>query len=131
MPAPVVTQKLEPRMIGIVGSRRRTSDEDFRAVLAKFDEVANPYDAIVSGGCPTGADAWAQAIAKLRGRTIMIHYPKTDSNGQWLPGAQFKRNGLIARDCDILIACVARDRTGGTEDTIRKAANLGKPIILV
>ena len=35
-------------------------------------------------------------------------------------GAGFIRNGHIAEAADHLIACVAEDRTGGTEDTIKK-----------
>ena len=39
-------------------------------------------------------------------------------------GAGFVRNGDIAKDSDVLIACVAPDRTGGTEDTIKKFLKL-------
>jgi len=35
-------------------------------------------------------------------------------------------NTYIARDSDILIACVSKDRKGGTEDTIKKYLKLGK-----
>ena len=35
-------------------------------------------------------------------------------------GAGFVRNGDIANNSDVLIACVAKDRKGGTEDTIGK-----------
>jgi hypothetical protein len=45
--------------------------------------------------------------------------------------AGFVRNTKIAEECDVLIAVVASDRLGGTEDTIRKAEKLGKQIILV
>jgi len=38
-------------------------------------------------------------------------------------GAGIARNTLIANNCDILIACVSPDRTGGTEDTIKKTKN--------
>ncbi len=34
--------------------------------------------------------------------------------------AGFIRNTDIAENSDILIACVSKDRTGGTEDTIKK-----------
>ena len=34
--------------------------------------------------------------------------------------ANYERNTLIARDSDVLIAVVAPDRKGGTEDTIKK-----------
>ncbi len=39
----------------------------------------------------------------------------------------YARNKLIARDADVLIACVAEDRKGGTEDTIKHfCKKLGK-----
>jgi hypothetical protein len=47
------------------------------------------------------------------------------------PGAGFLRNTDIAKDADVLIAVVAADRTGGTEDTIRKVQKMGKRVILV
>ena len=45
----------------------------------------------------------------------------------------YARNTLIAQDSDVLIACVAADRKGGTEDTICKwkKLNPGKEPILV
>lgn len=36
-----------------------------------------------------------------------------------------------AEDSDILYALVADDRIGGTEDTVKKALKLGKPVYLV
>ena len=48
---------------------------------------------------------------------ILIYYAAWDRLGK---SAGFTRNTDIARDADVLIACVAKDRTGGTEDTIRK-----------
>ena len=53
--------------IGIVGSRRRNSIEDFHLVKAKFFELYKAGDMIVSGGCPQGADAMAEKIAKDNG----------------------------------------------------------------
>jgi len=48
---------------------------------------------------------------------IVIHKPKWNEQGKI---AGFIRNSYIAKDSDILIACVSSDRTGGTEDTIKK-----------
>lgn len=45
--------------------------------------------------------------------------------------AGFIRNGNIADKSDILIAIVAKDRKGGTEDTIRKAKKIGKKVIII
>ena len=116
------------KTIGIVGSRRRDSDADYEACLTAFEVEYHLGDRIVSGGCPRGGDRFAEAIAKSRGLTITIHYP--DWNGPAGKGAGFVRNSRIAEDCDVLIAVVAADRKGGTEDTVRKATKLAKRIVL-
>jgi hypothetical protein len=105
-------------IIGIVGSRRRDSESDYRATLSAFLSVYKDVrDSIVSGGCPRGGDRFAELIAKTRNVPILIHPANWVQYGR---SAGFQRNTLIARDADVLIACVAEDRTGGTEDTIRK-----------
>lgn len=106
------------KIIGIVGSRRRNTSEDFQKVRATFFHECYVHgDQIVSGGCSTGADNFAELIAKQYQIPIKIYYAEWNRLGR---GAGFARNGLIARDADVLIACVAPDRTGGTEDTIKK-----------
>lgn len=120
--------------IGIVGSRRRDSDADFEAVECAFAKIWRPGDEIVSGGCPKGADSFAEDIASVTPGgphfiPLHIHYPdqsKLDpvllKKNRRAAYAQinYARNTLIARDAEVLIACVAPDRQGGTEDTIRK-----------
>ncbi len=115
------------RVIGIIGSRRRSSGADYLACVRTFDSIYRDGDKIVSGGCPTGGDRFAEDIARTRGLTITVHYPN------WGAGrhAGFLRNSRIAGDADVLIAVVASDRKGGTEDTIKKAERLGKKVILV
>jgi hypothetical protein len=116
------------KKIGIVGSRRRDGTPDYMSVMNAFDDIYEKGDTIVSGGCPQGGDRFAEELAKDRGLSILIHYPDWASNGR---AAGFARNGKIAEDCDILIACVAEDRKGGTEDTIKKAEKLARKVILV
>lgn len=115
------------KKIGIVGSRRRCSAEDLARVKEEFLFLFQPGDWIVSGGCPKGADAFAELIAKERGVPILIFYPDWKQLGRT---AGFARNTLIAKESDVLIACVAADRTGGTEDTIKKF-DKAKPLHLV
>lgn len=105
------------KTIGIVGSRRRNKEADRRVVIDAFNAIFEEGDRLVSGGCWKGADSFAETIAKGRGLTITIHYPDWERAPRT---AGFNRNSLIAEDADILIACPAKDRTGGTEDTIRK-----------
>lgn len=117
-----------PKVIGIVGSRRRDTDEDFRLCLAAFKKVYKPGDRLVSGGCEKGGDRFAEIIAKAFGLTITIHYPDWRGLGKF---AGFQRNTDIANDADVLIAVVAADRRGGTEDTVKKFEKRGLEPILV
>lgn len=116
------------KTIGIVGSRRRTHEKDYDKLHKVFFEHFENGDHIVSGGCPTGADSWAEYLARERGITIIIHHADWINHGKI---AGLMRNGDIAKDADILIALVAEDRTGGTEDTIKKAKKLNKRIIII
>jgi len=111
------------KTIGIIGSRRRNSQTDFelvKTVLLKLIEKEKLKDGefiLCSGGCPKGGDRFAEQLAKDYGLSILIHYPNWNKYGR---GAGFVRNTKIADDSDFLIACVAEDRKGGTENTISK-----------
>ena len=104
--------------IGIVGSRRRVSTiADFRKVKKALEKVYKKGDYIVSGGCRRGADEFAERLARQQGLPILIFHANWKKFGRV---AGFLRNTDIAVTSDILIACVAKDRKGGTEDTIKK-----------
>ena len=111
------------KKIGIVGSRSRDRAEDYRTVNRVFDRLYKTGDWIVSGGCPKGAAQFAERMARADGIPILTFYPDWEGEGK---AAGFVRNTFIAEESDILIACVADDRTGGTEDTIKKFEKLGK-----
>ena len=115
-------------IIGIIGSRRRNNEEDYNLVLKAWRKISAPHDTLVSGGCPQGGDAFAERIAQECSIPIKIHKANWNLYGRY---AGFQRNGLIAKDADILIACVAEDRTGGTEDTINKFFKLGKTKLIL
>jgi len=124
-------------IIGIVGSRRRNEKSDFDLVEAalipflNYVELVPFFDfgvSLVSGGCPKGADRFAEILAKKHNIPIKIHVAEWDKYGK---KAGFKRNTYIARDAEILIACVASDRTGGTEDTISKYLKMGKTRLIL
>jgi len=124
------------KRIGIVGSRRRDTYEDLKLVHSAFYDIYNEGDVIISGGCPKGGDRFAELIAKTDNIKIIIHYPDKAS----LPHPAYKwdyarinfdRNTLIAQDSDVLIACAAADRKGGTEDTIKKFLKMGKTRLIL
>ena len=104
------------KKIGIIGTRRRNSGEAFKKIKEAFFEVYEVGDMIVSGGCPKGGDRCAEKIAKDHGIPITIYFPNWKI-GKW---AGFARNTHIAENSDVIIACVSKDRSGGTEDTIKK-----------
>jgi hypothetical protein len=116
------------KIIGIVGSRRKKEYKYYTILKEKVLEILEEDDYIVSGGCPVGADSFAEKIARHIGISIIIHYPNWKKIGK---AAGFIRNTLIAEDADVLIAVVADDRTGGTEDTIAKYLKLGKKDLII
>ena len=125
-------------IIGIVGSRRRDSEADYKLCEEAFLKIYKEGDIIVSGGCRQGGDRFAEIIRDKFKVPMEIHYPdkskldpvKMEKNIK-LAYAEinYARNTLIANDADVIIAVVAPDRKGGTEDTLKKAK--GKPVILV
>lgn len=108
------------KKIGIIGTRRRDNTAAYKKVKEAFFEVYEDGDWIVSGGCPKGGDRFAELIAKKYGIPILIFYPNWT---KFKKGAGLVRNSDIANNSDILIGCVSDDRTGGTEDTIKKYKN--------
>jgi len=121
------------KKIGIVGSRRRNTTRDLEATRKIFNEAYEDGDILVSGGCPKGGDRFCEVFAEELGLTIeneklVVHEAEWKRYGR---GAGMIRNTYIADDSDILIACVAEDRTGGTEDTIKKFEKRGKSAMLV
>ena len=105
------------KTIGIIGTRRRDSCEDFKIVCKKFLEVYIIGDQICSGLCSKGGDRFAIIIAKKYKCQTLWFLADWNRYGR---EAGFIRNTDIAKNSNILIACVSANRTGGTEDTIRK-----------
>jgi predicted Rossmann fold nucleotide-binding protein DprA/Smf involved in DNA uptake len=111
--------------IAIVGSRRRTDRE---SVVACVAELA-PDTVIVTGGA-RGPDQWAEEAAQARGLAVVVCKPDLAGvRGRWEAAERhYARNQRIVEDAERIIAFVAPDRKGGTEDTIRRAERAGKPV---
>lgn len=114
--------------VAIVGSRSRQDFETVERLVAKLPAGT----VIVSGGAP-GPDTWAEEAARKYGFAVAIFRPDlagAGTQGQ-VTRRYHNRNQLIVDRADELIALVAPDRRGGTEDTIRRAERKGIPITIV
>lgn len=105
------------KSIGIIGSRRRDSNEDFKETEKILLSILEDDDVIVSGACKEGGDRFADILYKKHQIDFKCFPAKWK---KYKKPAGFIRNGTIAENSDIIIAVVAEDRTGGTEDTIKK-----------
>jgi hypothetical protein len=106
--------------LGIVGSRSRATIADYNILLEKLIELGRPT-LIISGGCPVGADKFAVDIAKQCNIPIKEYLPDLRPGMGYFErcDAYYARNKKIANNSDILIAMVAKNRKGGTENTIK------------
>ena len=126
-------------IVGIVGSRRRNSEED-RSKLYLYLSRIGEITKIVTGDCDEGGDKFARDYTNDRGIELdvkRIKDPKTGKemdfkNHKWFDWFTmctifYDRNEEIAKEpLDYLIALVTPDRKGGTENTIRHFRRLHK-----
>jgi len=113
--------------IGIVGSRRRT---DKHNVIKLVDSLPK-NSVVVSGGC-RGVDTWAELRAKQRGLRTLIFKPDLSNCKESYEIAKefYERNKQIVEHSDVIIAFVSKNRSGGTENTLKWAKKLGKKVII-
>ena len=123
----------KPFYLGIVGARKRNSDNDLELVCRVVDDYLQRHGRnliLVSGGCELGADHMAEVIAESVGIPILIFHPEkhrigkdfVDSKDAW-GRINFDRNSEIAQRSDTLLALVEDfefDESGGTGDTVSK-----------
>lgn len=134
-------------IIGIIGSRRRATPQDFSALKRKLVKLGGKngrgklkhITKIVTGDCKTGGDKFARIIAENKGIEIDVKFKLDLFNGKiWeqefddegkkiFVGKDaytkmcYARNIEIAKEkMDRLVCLVSRDRTGGTEHTIEQ-----------
>ena len=110
--------------LGIVGSRRRNTEEDKKLIKAAI--LISAPDMLISGGCPKGADRFAEELARELNIPIRIYHPEvTGLRSKWdFTKAYYERNKKIAEKSDYLVALVVPDRKGGTEYTIKEFLKL-------
>ena len=125
--------------IGIIGSRRRNTEED-RSKLYLYLSRIGEITKIVTGDCDKSGDKFARDFANDRGIELDVKRIKDPQTGEEMDFKNHKwfdwftmctifydRNEEIAKEpLDYLIALVAPDRKGGTENTIRHFRRLHK-----
>ena len=130
-------------IIGIIGSRRRNSKEDYLNLCWKIVELEDESNSItkkiVTGDCDEGGDKFARKIANdTDDIELDVKFKIDPETGEKLEGYRrcsyneftqicYERNEEIAKEpLDYLIALVAPDRKGGTENTIKHFKRLHK-----
>ena len=126
--------------VGVVGARVRNAPEDKQLVKDALLHLMQKHEDVrlhlVSGGCPKGADRFAEELSQELSLSLSIHYPdesqmKDNSRSEYARIC-YARNTLIANECDMLIALPAYDHIGpigGTADTMKKVDKQGKPVV--
>lgn len=111
--------------LAIVGSRTFEDEFTIRAAIRRWMVLAPEGVTIVSGGA-RGADSLGEKIAKEFALPTIIHLPNWELFGR---GAGFRRNMLIVRDADVVLAFFAPGpRSKGTSHTVAEAKIKGKVV---
>jgi len=117
--------------IAVVGSRRR---KDYWNVTKMMDMLVEIYGKFlfVSGGCG-GIDLWAEERAdyhKLVKDIIRPNLRNVKHRGDMI-SRYYARNEKVAKKVELVVAFPAKDRKGGTENTLKWAEQFNKDIIII
>lgn len=111
--------------IAIVGSRDYPRLDLVREAVKNFPV----HTVLVSGGA-RGVDKMAEEAADVYGFNKIIFKPHWRKGGKYNPAAGFERNGLIVKAADRIVAFYDGE-SKGTMDTVKKALDAKKPLIVV
>lgn len=115
------------KRLAVIGSRSFNNYERLKQILLKnIDKIEH----IVSGGA-RGSDELGRRFCQEFGLACMIFYPKwKKDNGEHDPGAGFRRNHLIIKNCDHVLAFWDK-KSSGTKNSLDIAQKLGKPVTII
>ena len=111
--------------LGVVGSREF---DDYRLMKIALVDHVSKIKHIVSGGA-RGADRLAERFAKEFNIPTIIHVADWKPNGILDRGAGYKRNKLIVRDSDAVIAF--HNGSPGTKHTLSLCQQHGVPYTVI
>ena len=112
---------MEPKRVLVTGSRDWRNGD---AVVAALD-AANPT-VVVHGGCPTGADAFAEQWCWERG-VVQEVYPADWNLGR--KAGPLRNKQMVDDGADLVLAFV-RDGSRGASGTVELARKAGIPVQL-
>ena len=113
--------------VAVVGSRGFTEAHVILNALRRWMVLAPEGVTLVSGGAQ-GADTLGAEAAKELSMPTIIHLPDWERYGR---SAGFKRNELIVRDADVVLAFFAPGPlSNGTKHTVALAHKAGKPVFI-
>ena len=114
----------------ITGSRDWADEDRIWDALSEqyhcweHEDCGDPY-VVVSGACPTGADAMCEAAAALMGWTVERHPAEWDKYGR---GAGFRRNAeMVGLGADVCLAFI-KNGSKGASHTADLAEKAGIPV---
>lgn len=113
--------------LAVIGSRRR-----FCPSLVQSEIAARNPSSLISGGA-AGIDTQAEEAARSMNIPVVVIRPdKTGIKGRAdVMAAIRRRNEVIIRTADAVLAFPSFDRTGGTERVICMAKRMSKPCFIV
>lgn len=109
----------------ITGSRDWGDYEAIVDVLV-YEMGPDPYEAtVVSGACPTGADALCEEVAKYLGATIERHPANWEKYGK--PAGFIRNKEMVDLGADVCLAFI-KNGSKGASMTARLAEEAGIPV---
>lgn len=117
----------QPYRVLITGSRSWTDEETIsNALRTVWEEQGKPTDMIlVSGHCPTGADAICERIWEKNGLTVERYPADWDTHGK---AAGFVRNKTMVDSKPDICLAFRKNNSKGTTHTINLASKAGIPL---
>jgi predicted Rossmann-fold nucleotide-binding protein len=129
--------------IGVVGSRKYNNKISVEAVINECIKKYGNDICIISGGA-IGADRLGKLIALNKKLKYIEFNPAHEAWNEYSGMPQewygkpynvknyFERNSFIAEECQLLLAFIPVEHiSNGTNDTIKKAKKLNKPVIII
>ena len=120
----LLTEKVRPRTVAVVGSRGFT-DARFLGQTLEDLRLESPFNTLISGGA-RGADRLGESWARVNDLSLVVFPAEWDRHGK---RAGYIRNHWIVTAASVVVA-FWDGQSPGTKHTIEIAKTMGKPVII-